>query len=172
MLSSALSVPVALIVALQQPTAAMGEMAPSAQAIIGLMNGLVSSVTTPLALGVIILMYYNVRMRKEGYDLVLMAQGLVTAEEAGRPGLGSGVSGLGNGKGVSLGDAEGEEAEGRGFGSGVSGFGNGKGASLGDAGSEESERPGNADVAESAGGGEAEGAAAEEGPPEASPPHA
>lgn len=71
---SALTVPAVLLMGLHSPDAFTGTLPHWFQMLMALINGLVSCVSLPLTSGVVILQYYDARIRKEGYDLSLMAQ--------------------------------------------------------------------------------------------------
>ncbi len=76
---AALTLPLGMGVAFHSPDAITGTLPHWLKIVTALINGLVACISLPLTSGVVILQYYDARIRKEGYDLSLMAQELAAS---------------------------------------------------------------------------------------------
>ena len=74
MITSALTMPFVMVANFHSADALTGTFPRWLQLALGLINGAVSCVSVPLTSGVVILQYYDARIRKEGYDLEVLAQ--------------------------------------------------------------------------------------------------
>ena len=90
-LQGVLTLPLLIPLMFSNPQALQGEVFSPWMVVMGLISGLTGAATFPLMMGVFVLQYYDTRVRKEGYDLQLLAQELgaslppTPGEEAGVP---------------------------------------------------------------------------------------
>ncbi len=79
-IQSAFAIPM-FIVAITSPERMMGDPTGFSPFLLlsGLLNGLTGAMTLPMTMGVYVLLYYDARVRKEGYDLQLLAQDLAAS---------------------------------------------------------------------------------------------